>query len=204
MIDKNGILVVLSGPSGCGKDTILRKLMEKNNDVKVSVSMTTREPRENEKDGVHYYFVTQEYFKKMVNENSMLEHAEYAGNYYGTPKAPIDEMLKEGNTVILVIEVQGAEKIRSLYPDAVSIFLMPPSISVLESRLRCRGSEDEEMVNSRLYIAQQEIRRAGEFTYIVINDDLDEAIDSVETIIKAEKMKFSRNKNIISEVIQNV
>ncbi|MBQ8014789.1 MAG: guanylate kinase [Clostridia bacterium] len=199
-----GILVIFSGPSGSGKGTVLKDFLAKRDDARVSVSMTTREPREGEFDGVHYYFVTREYFEKKIADNKMLEYAEYNHNMYGTPKDPVDEMLKAGKIVILEIEVQGAEKIRKCYPDAVSIFLMPPSMSVLEERLRGRNSEDEETVNHRLVIAREEIRRASEYDYIVINDTVENAVNGMETVIEAERKKTIRNKKIISEVINNV
>ncbi len=204
MNDKKGVLIVFSGPSGVGKDTVLKELVKRNEDMRVSISMTTREPRGKEVDGVDYYFVSREYFEKKVSEGKMLEYAEYNGNYYGTPKAPVDEMLSSGISVILEIEVQGAAKIRALYPDAVSVFLFPPTLATLEKRLRNRGTEDEETVNHRLFIAEQEIRRAGEFEFGVINDELEKAVDELEMIIKTEKLRLSRNKNIISEVINNV
>ncbi len=200
----NGILIIFSGPSGSGKGTVLGKLLEKRDDAKLSVSMTTRENREGEIDGVHYYFVTRDYFEKKIADNKMLEFAEYAGNLYGTPKDPVDEMLRAGLAVILEIEVQGAEKIRKLYPDAVSIFLAPPSTAVLEERLRGRNTEDEETVNHRLVIALEEIRRAVEYDYLVINDTVENAVDRIETIIDAERLKLIRNKKILSEVINNV
>lgn len=134
----------------------------------------------------------------------MLEYAEYAGNLYGTPKDPVDEMLKAGLAVILEIEVQGAEKIRKLYPDAISIFLAPPSTAILEERLRGRNTEDEETVNHRLVIAREEIRRAVEYDYVVINDTVENAVNGIETIINAERLKLIRNKKFISEVINNV
>lgn len=199
-----GILVIFSGPSGSGKGTVLKKYLAANDDARVSVSMTTRQPREGDIDGVHYYFVTREYFEKKISENKMLEYAEYNHNMYGTPKEPVDEMLREGKTVFLEIEVQGAEKIRKLYPDAVSIFLMPPSMRVLEERLRGRQSEDEETINHRLVIAREEIRRASEYEYIVVNDTVDNAAEVMDKIITAERQKISRNKKIISEVINNV
>lgn len=201
---KEGILFILSGPSGSGKDTVLESLTAKDDDYRVSVSMTTREIRSNEIDGENYYFVSREYFERKIKENQMLEYAEYAGNYYGTPKAPVDEMLKAGKNVILKIEVQGAEKIRKIYPDVVSIFLLPPSMNVLEHRLRGRGSEDEEAIAHRLFIAEQEIRRAGEYDYVVVNDDIDDCVKKIEMITTAEKMKTVNNKNLISEVIKNV
>ncbi len=200
----NGILIIFSGPSGSGKGTVLSKLLEKRDDAKLSVSMTTREKRAGEIDGVHYYYVTREYFEKKIADNKMLEYAEYANNLYGTPKDPVDEMLKAGLAVILEIEVQGAEKIRKLYPDAVSIFLTPPSTAVLEERLRSRNTEDEETVNHRLVIALEEIRRSVEYDYIVVNDTVENAVNRIETIINAERLKIKRNKNIISEVINNV
>ncbi len=203
MTDK-GILVIFSGPSGSGKGTVLTKLLEKRDDAKISVSMTTREKRAGEIDGVHYYYVTREYFEKKIADNKMLEYAEYAGNLYGTPKDPVDEMLKAGLAVILEIEVQGAEKIRKLYPDAISIFLAPPSTAILEERLRGRNTEDEETVNHRLVIAREEIRRAVEYDYVVINDTVENAVNGIETIINAERLKLIRNKKFISEVINNV
>ncbi len=203
MTDK-GILIIFSGPSGSGKGTVLGNLLKKRDDVKISVSMTTREKRDGEIDGVHYYYVSREYFEKKIADSKMLEYAEYANNLYGTPKDPVDEMLKEGLAVILEIEVQGAEKIRNLYPDAVSIFITPPSTAVLEERLRGRNTEDEETVNHRLVIAREEIRRAVEYDYIVINDTVENAVNGIETIINAERLKIKRNKKILSEVINNV
>lgn len=203
MNDK-GVLMILSGPSGSGKDTVLNKLVEANEDVCVSISMTTREMRDGEIDGKHYYFVTREYFQKKIAEDKMLEYAEYAGNYYGTPRQPVEEMLNEGKSVVLKIEVQGAEKIRKIYPDVTSVFLLPPSMRVLESRLRGRGSEDEETINHRLRIAREELRRAYDYDYIVINDTVENALHGLETVIEAEKKKTSRNKKLISEVIDNV
>ncbi len=203
MTNKKGMLIVLSGPSGSGKDTILNELTRRETDVNVSVSMTTRAKRDCEIDGVHYYFVTREYFERTIAENKALEYAEYGQNLYGTPKAPVDEMLAAGKTVVLKIEVQGAERIRSLYPEAVSIFLMPPSMSVLEERLRRRETNDEEDIQRRLIIAADEIRRATEYDYVVINSIVDYAVSDISAIIRAERQKTLRNKNIISEVLNN-
>ncbi len=199
-----GILITVSGPSGSGKGTVLGELIKKHDDVKISVSMTTRQKRNGEIDGTNYYFVNREYFEKKINENGMLEYAEYAGNYYGTPKEPVDKMLNEGKAVILEIDVQGADKIKDIYPDVVRIFIMPPSVGVLERRLRGRNTEDEETINHRLVIAKGEMRMAPDYDYIVVNDALDEAVKDVETIIDAERLRASRNKKIISEVINYV
>ena len=203
-MSERGILVVFSGPSGSGKDTVLNKLCEIDPDVKVSVSMTTREKRDGEIDGIHYYFVTREYFEKKISENRMLEYAEYAKNYYGTPAEPVDEMLEQGKSVILKIEVQGAEQIRNRYDDVISIFLMPPSLRVLEQRLRGRGTEDEETIQHRLFIAKEEIRKAYDYDYVVINDTVEKAAEDIKAILCAEKRKIERNKKTVSEVINNV
>ena len=203
-MSSKGVLIILSGPSGSGKDTVLNELVKVMDDVKISISMTTREKRAGEIDGLHYYFVNREYFEKMISENKVLEYAEYANNFYGTPKDPVDEMLSAGKSVILKIEVQGAEKIRKIYPDVISIFLMPTSMKVLEERLRGRNSEDEEVLQHRLVIAGEEIKRASEYDYIVINDTVENAVEGIKTIINAEKSKTIRNKNIISEVINHV
>ena len=200
----NGILVIVSGPSGCGKDTVLNELVKLDSNVKVSVSMTTREARAGEIDGTHYYFVDRAYFEKKIDENKMLEFAEYAGNYYGTPAEPVDDMLSMGKAVILKIEVQGAEKIRNLYDSVISIFILPPSMAVLEERLRGRGSEDEETLQHRLFIAREEIKRAAEYDYVVVNDTVEQAVADIRMIIDSERKKTIRNKKLISEVINNV
>lgn len=199
-----GMLVVLSGPSGSGKDTVLSEIFCKAPELKKSVSMTTRKPREGEIDGVDYIFVDESVFTDAVSDGKMLEYARYGGNYYGTPKERVDSWLNEGLTVILKIDVQGGENIRRLYPDAVSIFITPPSMSVLEKRLRRRGSEAEEEVRKRLAIALDELKSISDYDYMVINDSLEDAVDDVITIIKAEQLKVTRRKNYLSEVIENV
>ncbi len=199
-----GMLVVLSGPSGSGKDTVLPELFKSDVDFIRSISMTTRMPRNNEKHGVDYYFVDEECFLSAINDGSMLEYAKYGVSYYGTPKAPVDKWLNDGETVILKIEVQGADNIRKMYPDSVSIFLVPPSMEVLEQRLRGRGSESDEDIRRRLDIALEELTRIGEYDYVVVNDDLESAVDDIKTIIKAEKLKVSRRNNILSEVKNHV
>lgn len=197
--NKEGILIVLSAPSGCGKDTVLARL----SGVRRSVSMTTRAMREGEINGVDYYFVTKDYFLKQLEEGKILEYTSYNGNYYGTPKQAVDEWLKAGETVVLKIEVEGGGNIRKLYPDSVGIFLVPPSMQTLERRLRKRSSESEDEIYSRLTIAQNEIKHATEYDYIVVNDDIDCAVGDIQAIIRTEKLKTSRSKNKICEVINN-
>lgn len=196
----NGILMVLSGPAGSGKDTVLGELYKQIPEMKQSVSMTTRPMRDGEVDGVDYYFVSRETFEASIREDRMLEYAQYGSSFYGTPKEPVDRMLSEGKIVVLKIEVQGAENIRKIYPDLVTIFITPPNMTVLENRLRKRGTESEEDIRHRLEIASEELSRIDEYNYIVINDELSDAVNDVKTIISAEKLKVSRRNKIISEV----
>lgn len=202
--EKNGLLVILSGPSGSGKDTLLESLVQIDGRVRVSVSLTTRTKREWETDGIHYYFVTDGYFQRKLEEGMILEHAQYGNAFYGTPKAPVDDLLQEGKTVILKIEVQGAAKIRALYPDAVSIFLMPPSLSILEERLRNRETEDEEDIQRRLMIAANEFNCAAQYDYLVVNHTVECATADIAAILRAERLRTSRAKYRISEVTQHV
>ncbi len=201
----NGMLVVLSGPAGSGKDTVISELFKSDFDITKSVSMTTRKPRDGETDGIDYMFVSEEDFLDAVENGELLEYARYGVNYYGTPKGPVDKWLEDGHIVILKIDVEGAGNIRKIYPDTVSIFIMPPSMQILEKRLRDRGSEDEEDVLRRLKIAFNEIERCrNEYDYVVINDDLQDAVDDIKTIINAEKHKVSRCNIFLSEVCKNV
>lgn len=197
-----GMLLILSGPSGSGKDTVIAELLKLKLDIIQSVSMTTRAPRNEERNGVDYIFVDEKTFESAIKEKQMLEFAKYGVNYYGTPKAPVDKWLSEGRTVILKIDIQGFDSIKKIYPDALSIFLTPPSMEVLEKRLRERGSEDEEDVSRRLEIARSEMKKSRDYDYLVINDELQDAVDDIETIIRAELLKVSRIN--LSEVIFNV
>lgn len=196
---REGLLVVLSAPSGCGKDTVLSKL----SGIRRSVSMTTRAMRDGETDGVDYYFVSEAYFLKQLEDGKILEYTSYNGKYYGTPKQAVDDWLKAGETVVLKIEVEGGGNIRRLYPDSVGIFLVPPSMQTLEHRLRKRCSETEEEIQSRLTIAQNEMKHAAEYDYIVVNDGIACAVEDIQAIIRSEKLKTSRSKNLICEVINN-
>lgn len=184
-MSKKGTLVLISGPSGVGKDTVLEVVLNKNKDLQKSISLTTREIRENEIDGKDYYFISQDAFNNMIKNNEVLEFAQYGKNFYGTPKAPIDKWLDEGKTIILKIEVQGAKKIKELYPDAVGIFIMPPSMDELEKRLRFRGTESEDDIQRRLDIAKSEIEKSVDYDYLVVNDEIDLASDNVLNIVKA-------------------
>lgn len=202
-MNTKGLLVILSGPSGAGKDAVLEQVFKKEPELQKSISMTTREIRENEVDGRDYYFVSKEYFEKQISAKNMLESAVYSSNYYGTPKAPVDKWLEDDKTVVLKIEVQGAEKIRKLYPDCVSIFVMPPSLKVLEERLRRRNTDSEEAILMRLEAALGEMQSAEKYDYIVFNDILEDVVEDVCSIIKSEKFKSLRMKNKVREVIKN-
>ncbi len=188
MKDK-GILVIVSGPSGAGKSTIIHRVAEQRTDIRFSVSVTTRAPRENEAEGVDYFFRTPEEFWDMVKAGAFLEHAEYSGASYGTPAAQVQKNLDEGYTVILDIEVQGAAQVLEARPDAVSVFLCPPSMEELERRLRGRGTDTGEKIRERLTTAHREYGQAHNYRYIIINDDADTAVRQLDAIITAEKCR---------------
>lgn len=192
-----GILIVLSGPSGTGKGTICKSFLDKNKSVKLSISCTTRTPREGEVDGVNYFFTEKEKFEDMISKDEFLEYANVYGNYYGTPKAYVEDMLNKGHDVILEIDTQGALNVKEKFSDGVYIFIMPPSLEELESRIVGRGSETEETLKKRLGAAASEIKLAEKYNYAVINDTIDEAVKKIESIIIAEKCKIDRAKNNI-------
>lgn len=192
---KQGILLIISGPSGSGKGTIVERLCKKN-DFALSISATTRKPRENEVDGVHYFFHTREEFEQMKERKELLEWAEFCGNYYGTPRKYVTEQLMAGHNVILEIEVQGALKVKKIYPDGVLVFMTPPNLEELGRRLTNRGTEDKETINRRLRRALEEMELVEEYDYLVINDTVEQATEDILTIVEAEKMKCSRNQNI--------
>lgn len=203
MNETRGLLVVVSGPSGVGKGTIMRPFMERNKNVKYSVSATTRAPREGEIDGVNYHFVTKEQFEKLIENDEMLEWARYGGNYYGTPRFAVERGLAAGLDVVLEIEVKGGAQVKQLMPECVSIFILPPSMKVLEKRLRGRGTEEEETIQKRLAKAREEIPHAKDYDYIVYNDALEDAVSDLRAIIQAEKLRFCRNTNSIERVLED-
>lgn len=185
MKGEKGILIVLSGPSGSGKSTVINALLKRRNDIRFSVSATTRPPRPGERDGKDYYFISRDEFSRMVDGGAFLEHAEYVGNCYGTPAAPVDADLNAGYNVLLDIEVQGAAQVLAARPDAISVFFCPPSLAELERRLRGRGTDPEEKIKSRLATARREYEQAKNYTYIVVNDDADKAAAELDAIITA-------------------
>ncbi len=187
-----GALVVLSGPSGSGKDTVIERLKEYNDNFWISVSATSRQPRPGEEDGISYYFKTEDEFKKMIDNDELLEYNYYNGNYYGTPKGKIEKFLKEGTNVILVIDVNGALSIKKKLPEAVFIFLIPPSMKDLIIRLKKRGTESSDKILSRFKEAYKEINEVNKYNYVVINDEIDTAARKVNAIIEAEKCSVER------------
>lgn len=192
-MSRRGTLFVVSAPSGTGKDTVVRELLAKHPELGFSVSATTRKPRPGEQEGVDYYFVSPERFSEMIEKNEFLEYAEYTSASYGTPAGPVDEALDAGRDMILVIEMTGARWVQVKRPDAVLIFLVPPSFEELERRLRGRGTETEEQIEARMKKARTEVAQMGGYDYIVINDELSDAVADVEAIVRAERLKANKS-----------
>ena len=196
---EKGRLIVISGPSGAGKSTVVFNSIGYRKDCCFSTSVTTRKPRPGEENGREYFFITQDEFDEMVESGKLLEHARYVNNSYGTPKDYVMQKLEEGFNVILDIEVQGARQVRAMMPEAVMVFVAPPSLAELEHRLRNRGTETEETVKARLERARQEYREADFYNYIIINDEVERAANELSAIILAERCHFSNRAYILKE-----
>ena len=201
---KQGTLVVVSGFAGTGKGTVMKELMNRYDCYSLSVSVTTRNPRPGEVDGQSYFFKTKEEFEQMIANNEFVEHACYVGNYYGTPKKYVQEQLAAGKDVILEIEIQGALNIKSQFPDALLLFIAPPSADVLKSRLVGRGTETEEVIEQRLARAVEESKGIENYDYLVVNDDLDECVENVHQMIQSAGWKMSRRETDVEELRRQI
>ncbi|EIW01033.1 MULTISPECIES: guanylate kinase [Thermoanaerobacter] len=197
---EKGLLIVLSGPSGAGKGTICKALMEKEKNLKLSISATTRQPRSGEIEGKNYFFKSEEEFEKMIENDSFLEWAKVYGHYYGTPKDFVLKNLEEGNDVVLEIDIQGALKIKEKFPEGVFIFILPPSMEELKNRIKKRGTETEEEIIKRFKSAYEELNYVSRYNYVVINDSVEEAVEKIRAIIIAEKCRVDRNKDLYLEI----
>ena len=195
-----GVLAVVSGFSGAGKGTIMKSLMAKYDNYALSVSATTRNPRPGEEDGREYFFRTKEEFEEMIRQDQLIEYARYVENYYGTPKAYVEEQLSAGRNVILEIEIQGARKIKKKFPEAVLVFVTAPSMEELKERLVGRGTETAEVIHQRLARAAQEAEGVDEYDYLLVNDQLEDAVDRLHNIIQSEHFAMGRNLGFIHEI----
>lgn len=195
-----GVLVIVSGFSGAGKGTVMKRLMEKYDSYSLSISATTRKPRDGEEDGREYFFKTVGQFEDMIEKGQLIEYAKYVGNYYGTPKEYVEKQLDEGKNVILEIELQGALQVKEKKPETVLVFLTPPCADELENRLRGRGTEDDETIKARLKRAAEESDYMKKYDYILINDDLEKCVDDLNGIIRSERWKTDRNDSMLAEI----
>ena len=199
-MSEKGRLIVVSGPSGAGKSTVVFKAINGREDICFSTSVTSRNPRPGEVDGREYFFITRKRFAEMVENDELLEHAEYVGNCYGTPRKFVEDKLDAGINVVLDIEVQGARQVMNKVPEAIKIFVIPPTLDELRNRLEKRGTETEETIRGRLDRAREEYREATFYDYIVINDDADAAAQELNAIILAEKCRFSSREQFLREI----
>ena len=197
-MSKKGILTVISGFSGAGKGTIVKKLLS-DHEYYLSVSCTTRAPREGEVDGKDYFFVSRDEFERMIRDKEMIEYAEYAGNYYGTPKKAVEDRLNEGKDVILEIEVQGGMQVKKLFPDSVLMFIIPPSANELYNRLKNRGTESDEQIGLRFEQTVRETHFIKDYDYLIINDDIDKAVDEIIEVIDCQHYRTERQTEIIGD-----
>ena len=198
-MNEKGKLIVISGPSGAGKSTVVCKAIENRDDVCFSVSVTSRKPRPNEVDGKEYFFVDLDRFREMIENDELLEHAEYVGNSYGTPRAYVEKKLESGMNVLLDIEVQGAKQVKEKMPEAVMIFIVPPSMEELKRRLENRGTETERAIECRMMRARQECEEADFYDYLIVNDDADKAAEEFSAIITAEHCKTSGRITVLEK-----
>ncbi len=202
-MSKGGVFII-SGPSGSGKDTVLVKLFEKCPEILFSISSVTRNMRQGEKEGEKYNFISREKFEAMIKEDKLLEYNLYVDNYYGTPREPVEKAVSENKDIFIEVDVNGAASIREKLPEAISIFIMPPSFEELKRRLSSRGTETEQVINKRMSEALGEIKRACEYDYIVVNDDLAVAVEDIISIIRGSRFALKRQNHIINEVLKNV
>jgi guanylate kinase len=196
----SGLLVVISGPSGSGKGTICKRLIDEIENINVSVSATTRKPRIGEIEGKNYFFIDEDEFVKKINNDDFLEYALVYGNYYGTPKKTVLKQLEDGKDIILEIDIQGALKVKENYPKGVFIFILPPSLEELKNRIEGRGTDSKEVIHRRLKCAYDELNYAFQYDYVVLNDEVDSAVEKIKEIISAEKNKSVRNQALIKKI----
>ena len=199
-MNKGGVFII-SGPSGSGKDTVMTELFKKMPELLFSISSITRAMRVGEREGEKYNFITRERFEDMLKNDRLLEHNEFVGNYYGTPREPVERAVANGQDMVIEVDVNGAAQIREKMPEAVSIFIMPPSFAELKRRLSGRGTESEELIQTRLASALGEIKRAAEYDYIVVNEDITAAADDIMSVILSSRLKTDRQTKIIDEVL---
>ena len=199
-----GILVVVSGFSGAGKGTLMKRLLEKYDNYALSISVTTRSPREGEQDGREYFFRTRKEFEELISQDQFIEYAQYVGNHYGTPKPYVEEQLRSGKDVILEIEIQGALKVKERFPDTLLLFVSPPSAQELKKRLEIRGTETEQSIKDRLSRAKEEAQYISGYDHLLVNDDLETCVDVMHMVIQSEHHRLGRNREYVQKIRQEL